>query len=144
VAHPPSDPIVKNALAGYAGTPLPKKLGIKAGLAVALLGAPPNFEALLGRLPADVRLRRQARGRADVILLFVRSHAGLARRFPVAARALVTGGRLWICWPKRSSGVAGDLTQQVVREYGLGRGFVDYKICAVDPTWSGLCFTQRR
>jgi CheY-like chemotaxis protein len=140
---PPSEPIVKNLLAGYSGTPLPKKLGIKAGTTVALLGAPPEFEKTLGRLPDDVRLRHDARGRPDRIVLFVRSRAELARRFPVAARALAPAGGLWIAWPKKASGVETDLTQQHVREFGLDRQFVDYKICAIDDTWSGLQFARR-
>jgi len=131
-------------LAGYSGTPLPKKLGIKAESTVALLGAPPGFEKTLGRLPDGVRLRHDARGRPDRIVLFVRSTAELARRFPVAARALAPGGGLWIAWPKKASGVETDLTQTHVREFGLGRQFVDYKICAIDDTWSGLQFARRR
>jgi CheY-like chemotaxis protein len=142
--QPPVDPVVKNVLAGYSGTPLPKKLGIKAGTTVALLGAPPGFDRTLGRLPDDVRLRRDARCQPDRIVLFIKSRAELARRFPVAARVLAPGGGLWIAWPKKASGVETDLTQQYVREFGLDRQFVDYKICAIDDTWSGLQFARRR
>ena len=141
---PPSDPVVKNVLAGYSGTPLPKKLGIKPGSGVALLGAPPDIEKTLGPLPDGVRLRRDARGSSDRIVLFVKTRAQLARRFPVAARALAPGGGLWIAWPKQASGVPTDLTQAHVREFGLARQFVDYKICAIDDTWSGLQFARRR
>jgi len=140
---PPSEPVVPGTFDSYAGTPLAKKLGIRAGSVVALLGAPAGFDAALGRLPAGARVRRQARGRAGVVLLFARSLADLDRRFLYAARAVAEGGRLWICWPKRASGVRSDLTQRVVREYGLARGFVDYKIGALDATWSGLCFARR-
>jgi len=142
--RPPSEPVVRNVLAGYSGTPLPRKLGIKAGTRVALLGAPAGFEGKLDPLPEDVRLRRDARGRPDRILLFVESRADLARRFPAAARALAIGGGLWIAWPKKASGVPTDLTQDHVRRFGLDRQFVDYKICAIDDVWSGLQFARRR
>jgi hypothetical protein len=141
----PAEPIVPEIPHFYSGTPLPKKLGIKAGSVVALLGAPPGFERTLGPLPEEVRLRRQARGHPDLILLFVKSAAELARRFPAAARAMADGGSLWIVWrPKKASGVASDLDQAAVRAFGLAAGFVDYKICAVDETWSGLRFARRR
>jgi CheY-like chemotaxis protein len=145
LARPPERPVVPGTMAGYAGTPLPKKLGIGAGAVVALLGAPEGFERTLGALPAGVRLRRDARGcsAAGVVLLFTKSRADLARRFPTAARALADRGKLWIVWPKKSSGVASDLGETEVRAFGLGSGFVDYKICAVDETWSGLCFSRR-
>ena len=77
-------------------------------------------------------------------MLFVRSLAELRRRFPVAGRALVERGRLWIAWPKKASGVETDLTQGYVRKTGLDSGLVDFKICAIDATWSGLCFTRRK
>jgi hypothetical protein len=144
IANPPEKPVVPGTMDGYAGTPLPRKLGIKAGTTLALLGAPAGFEKTLGKLPDDVAIKRQARGSADVILLFVRSRADLAKRFPAARRTLVQGGRLWITWPKKASGVVSDLTQQRVREFGLAEGLVDYKISSVDKTWSALCFTQRR
>ncbi len=129
---------------GYSGTPLPKKLGIKAGSAVALLGAPADFESTLGGVPEGVRFKKQARGKADVILLFARSRTELRRRFPSAANAVAETGRLWMCWPKKASGVATDLTQDAVRGQGLDNGFVDYKIAAIDATWSGLCFARRK
>ena len=122
----------------YAGRPLSKKLGVKEGLAVTLLGAPPGFDETLGPLPAGVRLRRKARGSADLIVLFARSRAVLERRFAPATRCLRAGGSIWLAWPKRASGVATDLTQTDVRRYGLDRSLVDYKICSIDDTWSGL------
>jgi CheY-like chemotaxis protein len=137
-------PVVPGTMAPYAGTPLPKKLGIRAGYVVALLDAPAGFERLLGRLPDAVHFRRRAQGRVNLVLLFVKSLAVLKKRFPAAQRTLGDSGSLWIIWPKRSSGVISDLTQTVVRSYGLGMGFVDYKICAVDETWSGLCFTRQK
>jgi CheY-like chemotaxis protein len=137
-------PVVPDTMAGYAGVPLVKKLGIKPACVLALLGAPARFDKTLGKLPEGVRIKHRARGDADVIVLFSRSLADLERRFPAAVKALVLGGRLWIAWPKKSSGVVSDLTQAKVRAHGLAAGVVDYKISAIDETWSGLCFTQRR
>lgn len=131
-------------MAGYSGTPLVKKLGVKAGKTVALLGAPDGFDATLGPLPGGVRVKRQARGPADLILLFAASRADMERRFPAAERSLAEGGGMWIAWPKKASGVATDLTGAVVRSFGLGHGMVDYKICAIDATWSGLLFARRK
>jgi CheY-like chemotaxis protein len=141
---PPATPVVPGAMAGYRGTPLPRKLGIRAGAIVALLGAPADFAATLGDLPAGVRIRRRAGGEADLIVLFAASAAELERRFPAALRTLAAGGALWIAWPKQASGVASDLTQAAVRAFGMAAGLVDYKICAIDATWSGLCFAHRR
>lgn len=143
VARQPKAPVIPGTMDGYAGTPLPKKLGIKEGSLVALLAAPAGFEKTLGALPSGVRLTKQARGAPHVVLLFAKSRAELARRFPAAARALADGGRLWMIWPKKASGVETDLTQAEVRTFGLSNGFVDYKISAIDATWSGLCFARR-
>ena len=143
VEAPPGQPVVPGAMDGYSGAPLPKKLGIRPGTTVALLDAPEGFEATLGALPEGVRVKRQARGRSDVVLLFARSQTDLERRFPVAARALADRGKLWLVWPKKASGVASDLTQVTVRALGMGSGFVDYKISSIDETWSGLCFARR-
>ncbi|HEY7727926.1 MAG TPA: hypothetical protein VID50_05685 [Candidatus Eisenbacteria bacterium] len=140
---PPAQPTRPGALAGYSGTPLPRKLGITPGSQVALLGAPAGFEGTLGPLPSGVAVRRGARSSAKVVLLFARSAAELERRFRAAGRALRPGGRLWILWPKRTSGTAGRLGQRDVRAFGLARNYVDYKICAVDGTWSGLCFARQ-
>jgi CheY-like chemotaxis protein len=140
--RPVAAPVVPGPMAGYSGTPLPQKLGIKPGAVVALRGAPPAFERTLGRLPEGARVTRTAR-RADRTLLFVRSRAELARKLPAAARALAAGQGLWIAWPKQASGVKTDLSERVVRERGLALGIVDYKICAIDETWSGLRFSRR-
>lgn len=142
-AHPPAEPVVPGTMQEYSGTPLPKKLGIKKGLRLALLGAPDDFEDTLGTLPNDVGIRNSARGLADMIVLFVKSRADLKRRFPAAQRALADHGKLWIAWPKKSSGVTSDLNQPAVRRFGLDSGMVDFKICAIDETWSGLCFVRR-
>ena len=124
-------------MAGYSGTPLPKKLGVSAGHRVLLDGAPPGFE--LADRPADVRLhRRPAPGLYDVIVLFCPNRARLRRRWPVLHRLTPPAGALWVAWPKRSSGLATDLDESGVREYALANGRVDVKVCAIDDTWSGL------
>jgi len=131
--------------AGYSGTPLPQKLGIRAGHAIALLHAPPGFDRTLGALPEGVRVQRSLRGTRplDVIVLFADRAATLARRFPQAAARLGQSGGLWVSWPKKASGVKTDVGEALVRETGLGHGRVDNKICAVDGTWSGLRFVVR-
>jgi CheY-like chemotaxis protein len=144
IARPPVKPVVPGTMDGYSGTPLVKKLGIKPGSKLALLGAPARFDKTLGKLPADVVIKMAARGPSDVIVLFAASMSVLERRFPAAVRAMADGGRLWIAWPKKASGVASDLTQAAVRRYGLDAGLVDYKISAIDDTWSGLCFARRK
>lgn len=142
---PLSNPVVPpDAMAGYSGTPLPRKLGIKAASRVVLLGAPADFADTLGTLPENVTLRRQARGEADLALLFARSRADLQRRFDTATRVVTEGGNLWILWPKKASGVRTDLTQNDVRRHGLQAGWVDFKIAAIDATWSGLRFARRK
>lgn len=129
--------------AGYSGTALPKKLGIKPGSTVALVDAPDGFARTLGPLPEGARLRDAARGACDVALWFVAGRGAYAKGLHAWARR--TDWRaLWICWPKKASGIQGDLGEEAVREYGLAAGLVDYKICAVDATWSGLCFARRR
>jgi hypothetical protein len=130
------------AAAGYSGTPLPKKLGIKAGMKVGLVGAPPDFAQTLGALPAGVRLMPAPRGACDLILLFCAQRAALAKAAALAERA--GAGGLWICWPKKSSGVVTDVSDAAVREAGLATGLVDVKVCAVDATWSGLRFLRRK
>ena len=129
--------------AGYSGTPLAKKLGIKAGHRVGLIGAPEGFEATLEGLPEGVRLSRRAAGRLDVIVFFTRRASELARRFGGLADQLDEAGGLWVAWPKKSSGVATDVVEGVVRQTGLAGGLVDNKICAVDETWSALRFVYR-
>lgn len=129
--------------AGYSGTPLVAKLGIRPGARVRFLGAPPGYEATLGPLPEGVTVAIATRGSFDIVQLFARSSAELRRRLPAAARALAPAGALWISWPKRASGVATDLGGDAVRAAGLATGLVDVKVCAVDETWSGLKFVRR-
>ncbi len=144
IANPPSDPAVPASnLAGYSGTPLPKKLGIKAGFKVALVGAPGDFESTLGELSEGTTILRAPRSDAEVTLWFLDSLATLEEGIEEMAE-IAGGGRLWICWPKKASGIATDITQDQVRSTGLAAGIVDFKICAIDATWSGLCFTKRK
>ena len=144
IAHRPADPLVPDSnFAAYSGTPLPKKLGIKANSVVALVGAPLDFADTLGDLPAGVVLRKGARGRCDLAVWFTRSRQDLEHRVRRLGAFAGKDG-LWIVWPKKASGVASDLSQSVVREVGLAAGLVDYKVCAVDATWSGLRFTRRK
>lgn len=142
--HPPKSPVVPGTMAGYSGTPLPKKLGIKADATLMVLAAPPDIDTTLGELPAGVRVKRRAGSAADVALLFSTRRAELEKRLPAAVRAVADGGRLWLAWPKKTSGVATDLTQADTRRLGLATGMIDFKICAIDATWSGLCFGHRR
>ena len=124
-------------MAGYSGTPLPKKLGVSAGHRVLLDGAPAGFE--LRDLPSDVVLhRRGAPGLYDVIVCFCPDQARLRRRWQVLHRLTPPGGSLWVAWPKRSSGMATDLDENVVRAFALAHGRVDVKVCAIDDVWSGL------
>jgi CheY-like chemotaxis protein len=143
LAAPRTKPAVPGTMDGYSGTALVKKLGIRAG-SVMLVSAPADFERNLVDLPKGVRLSRGLRGTANTILLFSRSRAELAKRFPSAARSLAEGGKLWLIWPKKTSRLAGDLAEAEVRAFGLARQFVDYKICAVDQDWSGLLFARRK
>ncbi len=138
-----TNPVVPaSSLAGYSGTPLPKKLGIKAGFTVALVDAPDNFEATLGALPGPVRLLRNPRGKRDLTIWFVRDVRSLEKKVDRMVRHGTPG--LWICWPKKTSAIASDIGEQIVRDAGLSRGIVDYKVCAVDETWSGLKFATRK
>lgn len=131
----------RTAPAGYSGTPLPQKLGIKAGHRVLLIGGPDGFD--LGPLP-DVTLHRRAgRTSYDVVLLFCTDLRRLEQQFVPQAARLVANGGLWVAWPKRSSGVTTDLDENIVRAVGLATGLVDNLVCAIDATWSGLRFVIR-
>ena len=129
-------------MAGYSGKPLVAKLGIKPGSTIAILGAPRGYDRLLGRLPA-VRRRSTATGRLDFVQFFTTEKHELERRFAMLARSLTPAGMLWISWPKKASGVATDLTEDVIRAVGLAHGLVDVKVAAVDDVWSGLKFVRR-
>src|SRR5689334_12794711 len=127
---------------GYSGTPLPAKLGIKAGHRVLLVGAPDDL--VLEPLPDGVSLHKKAASPPyDVGVVFCRDLRELAKRWEPAHRAVAPAGRLWIAWPKKASGVPSDLDDNRVREHGLANGRVDVKVCAIDATWSGQCFVVR-
>lgn len=130
-------------VSGYSGTPLAKKLGIKDGHRVCLIGAPEGFERTLEPLPDDVAIRCEARSRFDVIVFFVDREAQLLRRFTRLSRRLRANGGFWIGWPKKASKVPTDLSFDVVQTIGLNEGLVDNKICAIDETYSGLRFVVR-
>jgi hypothetical protein len=127
-------------VAGYSGTPLPQKLGIKPQSRLGLSGAPPSFAATLGPLPAGVKATSlgRAKGPFDVIVAFFTREADFVAKLPHLQEILGQSGGLWIAWPKRASKVATDITEDVVRKHALPRGLVDNKVCAIDETWSGL------
>lgn len=144
IAEKPKQPVVpKSRSGGYSGTPLPKKLGVDKGRSVNLLHAPKGFEALI-RGDGRSRIRKGGRAPADVVIWFVKKKAELAGRLPMAMKAMTEGGALWLAWPKKTSCVASDLSEGTVRQVALKRGLVDYKVCAIDETWSGLKFARRR
>lgn len=129
---------------GYSGTPLAKKLGITPGASVRAWNAPPRYRALLAPIPEDVRFTRTCGPQTDLVHLFVRSRAELDRALPVLRVKLRVEVPVWVSWPKKSSGVVTDVTEDVIREVALPMGFVDVKVCAVDETWSGLKLMVRR
>jgi hypothetical protein len=131
-------------VAGYSGTPLAKKLGIKPGQRVAFPSAPDGFSELLGELPDRVSVKPRTRHPLDVIVFFTTGRAELERRLPALRRAMDPAAGLWIAWPKRTSGVETDMTEDVARELGLANKLVDNKVCAIDDTWSGLRLVIRR
>ena len=131
--------------AGYSGTPLPKKLGVKEGTRLAVIGAPDQFESAIGDLPAGVQLALKMGSEADVILLFATKFSRLKTDFAKAAKMMPEGGgMLWVAWPKKAAKMETDLEFDVVQKHGLASGLVDTKICAIDETWSGLRFSRRR
>lgn len=149
IATPPKASLAKVpaaavAVAGYSGTPLAKKLGARAGEALISVRAPKDFSAILGDLPEGTVHRTKLGGEAAVIVLFCRALAELRRDWDAAERCLAERGGLWVAWPKKASGVQTDLDESVVRAFGLDRGLVDTKVCAIDATWSGLRFSRRR
>jgi hypothetical protein len=129
--------------AGYSTRTLVEKLGIKPGAAIAILNPPTAYARTLGKLPARVMRRRRVAAPLDFIHYFTSAKAELDRGFRALADALAPAGMLWISWPKKSSGVATDLTEDVIRAVGLAHGLVDVKVAAVDDVWSGLKFVRR-
>ena len=130
-------------MAGYSGTPLPQKLGIKGGMTLGILGAPESFAETLGRLPADVTVHHDMAS-SNIFIVFGRWADELDEAFHEAAAQLPPDGAIWVAWPKRSSGVETDVTEDTLRDLFLPSGMVDNKVCAIDDTWSGLRFVVRR
>jgi hypothetical protein len=131
-------------VAGYSGTPLAKKLGIRAEMVIAAPGAPSEFPALLEPLPERVTWKRQLRPPLDLAVAFFTARADVTKRWPSLTAAAGPQGVVWVAWPKKASGVATDLTEDAFRELLLPTGWVDVKVCAIDDTWSGLKFVLRK
>ncbi|HWC27437.1 MAG TPA: DUF3052 domain-containing protein [Solirubrobacteraceae bacterium] len=129
---------------GYSGTPLARKLGLKAGMRVRYVAAPAGFEALLGELPEGARVLARAAADLDLAVLFVTRRRALERGLASLQPKLRPDGMIWVAWPKRASKLATDVTEDVVREVALPRGLVDVKVCAIDEVWSGLKLVFRR
>ena len=130
-------------MAGYSGTPLAKKLGLRAGMTAVCLNAPVHYHALLDPQPEPLTWHTQLLSAADFIHFFTKSRQELAEQFPLLKVALAQNGSLWIYWPKKAAKVATDLNENIVREIGLAHGLVDVKVAAVDEVWSGLKFVYR-
>jgi hypothetical protein len=130
-------------MAGYSGTPLPKKLGIKDQFRVLLLDSPADVKADLKDSLATCQIIKDGRGPLDFAMIFVKSAADLKKKFSQVAKQLAPAGMLWVSWPKKASGVSTDLTENDVRSIGLQAGLVDVKVCAVNEIWSGLKFVIR-
>lgn len=132
------------AVAGYSGTPLVKKLGIKPGATILLVNTPDHYFDLLEELPEDIKVA-PANGKtmADFIHLFVTEEKLIQKQFPRLKKRLDKQGAFWVSWPKKTSKLASDLNGNIVRTTGLGFGLVDVKVCAVDSDWSGLKFMFR-
>jgi hypothetical protein len=128
---------------GYSGTPLPKKLGIKAGFRVCMVEAPPEVQKELGAELGACEIVHDAKPPLDFAMVFTKSKSTLAKEFKRISRLLAPAGMLWVSWPKKSSGVATNLDENIVREIGLAAGLVDVKVCAVTEVWSGLKFVRR-
>jgi len=132
-----------NGVAGYSKRSLVEKLGIKPGTNIAILNAPKSYDRTIGKLPEEVTRVPGAAGPLDFIQFFASERRALEREFAKLSRALTPAGMLWISWPKKASGVATDLTEDVIRVIGLAHGLVDVKVAAVDEVWSGLKFVRR-
>jgi hypothetical protein len=130
---------------GYSGTPLPRKLGIKPGMSMAILNAPPNLDAILGQLPDGLAIGRQLGDHRDLVLIFITRQSDLAAQIPVLTSAIAPDGMIWVAWPKRASKMETDMTEDVIREIVLpAADLVDVKVCAIDEIWSGLKLVIRK
>jgi hypothetical protein len=130
--------------AGYSGTPLAQKLGVRAGMRIALLKAPPDFAATLGPLPDGVAVTTRLLGHRDLVMIFVTRRTDLEHRLDALRAAIAPAGMIWVAWPKKVSQAPTDMSEDVVRDVVLPTGLVDVKVCAVDATWSGLKIVIRK
>jgi hypothetical protein len=130
--------------AGYSGTPLPQKLGIKPGLIVVAIDAPENYRKLLGQIPSGVNFATRPVGKTRFVHLFVTRRSELAKQLSILRHKIAEDAAVWVSWPKKSSGMPTDITEDVIRAVALPLGFVDIKVCAVDDTWSGLKLMIRK
>jgi hypothetical protein len=128
---------------GYSGTPLPKKLGIKDGFHVSLIDAPAEITAELKSSLEKCKIAKDTKSPLEFVMLFTKSGGALKREFERVTKNLAPAGMLWVCWPKKTSGVPTDLNENIVRDIGLAAGLVDVKVCAVTEVWSGLKFVRR-
>jgi hypothetical protein len=131
-------------MAGYSGTPLPQKLGIKPGLTVVTINAPTDYRRLLGAIPEGVTFSDRLKPNSGFVHVFVKQRSELEKRLSVLRKKIADTGTVWVSWPKKSSGVPTDVTEDVVRAVALPLGFVDIKVCAIDETWSGLKLVIRK
>jgi hypothetical protein len=130
---------------GYSSTPLPKKLGIKSGMSLVILNAPPDIDTILGDLPEGLTIGHRLTGHRDLVLIFITRQADLAARLPALTRAITPNGMIWVAWPKRTSKIETDMTEDVIREIVLpNSALVDVKVCAIDHVWSGLKLVIRK
>jgi len=131
-------------MVGYSGKPLVQKLGIKPGFRIFVAGAPAAYGDIVGGLPPEVKISARLQAPLDMVHVFATGAAALRRKLPACRDAIAPDGMAWLSWPKKSSGVATDLTEMVVRDAGLALGLVDIKVCAIDDIWSGLKFVIPR
>jgi Protein of unknown function (DUF3052) len=130
-------------MAGYSGTPLPQKLGLKPTFRIAFFQLPPEVKTALKVAVSDCLLVKDVHDPLDFAMIFIKSQAEMKEQFPAFARRLAPAGILWVSWPKKTSGVVTDLNENDVRRIGLTAGLVDVKVCAVNEVWSGLKFVIR-
>jgi hypothetical protein len=131
-------------MAGYSGTALPQKLGIKQGLTVIVINAPTNYRVLLATIPEGVTFSNRLKPDSSFVHVFIKKRSELEKKLSILREKVADTGTVWVSWPKRSSGVPTDMTEDVVRDVALPLGFVDVKVCAIDETWSGLKLMVRR
>ena len=131
-------------MAGYSGTPLPQKLGIKPGLMVVTINPPANYRRLLGQIPDSITFAERLKSGSIFVHLFTSRRSEMQKKMSILRGKISDNGAIWVSWPKKSSGISTDVTEDVIREIALPLGFVDIKVCAVDETWSGLKLMIRR